>query len=159
MRQLKQETVVRIGLTLAVLLAGSALAPFVSRPVKAIGWELFATVYSPVLNVNETSGAPGSVFAFTGSAYPPNSTATVYVNGNPVGAVMTDAVGAASFFLNTIGAAPGQYNVTLEVDINASATQSIELVAGGTVVMPPPGATGETFFVNRIIFLPHIEKH
>jgi hypothetical protein len=69
MRQLKQETVVRIGVTL-VLLAGSALAPFVSQPVKAIGWELFAGVYSPVLNVNETSGAPGSVFAFTGSGLP-----------------------------------------------------------------------------------------
>lgn len=159
MSRLNQETVVRIVLTLAVLLAGVALVPFIDQPLKAIGWELFAGVYSPTLNVNETSGAPGSVFAFTGSGYPPNSVATVYVNGNPVGAVMTDPGGAASFLLNTIGAAPGQYNVTLEVDINASATQSIELVSGGTTVTPPPGSTGETFFINHVIFLPSIQKN
>jgi hypothetical protein len=84
--------------------------------------------------------------------------ATIYVNGSSVGAVMTDPAGAASFLLNTIGAAPDQYNVTLEVDINASATQSIELVSGGTVVTPPPGSTGDTFFINYVIFLPSIQK-
>ena len=155
---LKNETVTRIILTLAILLAGVALVPFIGQPLKAIGWELFAGVYSPVLDVNETSGAPGSIFAFTGSGYPPNNMATIYVNGNSVGAVMTDPAGAASFLLNTIGAAPDQYNVTLEVDINASATQSIELVSGGTVVTPPPGSTGDTFFINYVIFLPSIQK-
>ncbi len=158
MSRLKQEIVIRIALTLVVLLAGVALVPFIGQPMKAIGWELFAGVYSPVLDVNEPSGAPGSVFAFTGSGYPANSMATVYVNGNPVGAVMTDPAGAASFLLDTFGAAPDQYNVTLEVDINASATQSIELVADGTIVTPPPGSSGETFFINYIVFLPNIQK-
>jgi hypothetical protein len=156
MSRLNQERVVRIVVALAILLAGVTLVPFVSQPVKAIGWELFAGVYSPVLTVNATSGAPGSVFAFSGSGYPPNTLATVYVNGKAVGTVMTDGNGGAAFLLNTIGAAPGLYNVTLEVDINASATQSIELVAGGTVVTPPPGSPGPVFFVNDVVFLPLI---
>jgi hypothetical protein len=152
---LNQETVVRIVLTLAILLAGVALVPFISRPVKAIGWELFASVYTPSLDVNATSGAPGSVFAFTGSGYPPNSTAVVYVNGNAVGSVMTNGSGAAAFLLDTAGAEPGPYNVTLEVDINASATRNITLISGGTTVTPPPGATGPSFLVENVIFLPH----
>jgi len=159
MSQLKRETVVRIVLTLAVILAGVAMVPFIGQPQKAIGWELFSSVYSPVLDVNETSGAPGSMFAFTGSGYPPNSLATIYVNGRAVGTVLTDSSGVAPFLLNTFGVAPGQYNVTLEVDINASATQSIELVSDGTVVTPPPGSTGETFYINHIIFLPSIQQN
>jgi hypothetical protein len=155
MSRLNRETVVRIVLALAVLLAGVALIPFVGQPVKAIGWELFASVYTPSLNVNANSGAPGSVFAFTGSGYPPNSIATLYVNGNPVGSVLTDSGGAASFLLDTAGAEPGPYNVTLEVDINASATRNITLVAGGTVVTPPPSATGPTLLVENVIFMPH----
>ena len=159
MSQLKREIVARIALTLAVILVGVAMVPFVGRPQNAIGWELFSGVYSPVLDVNETSGAPGSVFAFTGSAYPPNSLATIYVNGRAVGTVITDSSGVAPFLLNTLGAAPGQYNVTLEVDINASATQSIELITNGPLVTPPPGSTGETFFSNHIIFLPNIQQN
>jgi hypothetical protein len=153
------ENVVRIVVALVILLAGVALFPFINQPVEAIGWELFAGVYSPVLAVNATSGAPGSVFAFSGSGYPPNSPATVYVNGRAVGAVMTNGSGGAAFLLNTAGAAPGQYNVTLEVDINASATQSIQLVAGGDVVTPPPGAPGETFFAGHVKFLPLIHAN
>ncbi len=159
MRQLKQETVIRIILTLVILLAGVTLIPFIERPLTAIGWELFAGVYSPILDVNETTGAPGSVFAFTGSNFPPNSLAAIYINGNPTGTVMTDAVGAASFLLNTTGAAPDQYNVTMEVDINASVTRGIELVAGGTTVTPPPDAAGDTVFITHIIFLPSIQKN
>ncbi|MCA9951412.1 MAG: hypothetical protein KDE48_17300 [Anaerolineales bacterium] len=159
MHQLKQETAIRFVLTLAILLAGVALIPFLGQPSKVIGWELFAGIYSPTLDVNATSGAPGSTFAFSGSDYPPDSLAAIYVNGNPVGTVLTDSSGAASFLLNTIGAAPNQYNVTLEVDINASATQNIELAADSVVVTPPPGFSAETFFINHVRFLPVIQKN
>jgi hypothetical protein len=57
--------------------------------------------------------------------------------------------------LNTIGAAPGQYNVTLEVDINASATQSIELVAGGTVVNATAGSARRNVLRQRHLPAPH----
>ncbi|MCA9932477.1 MAG: hypothetical protein KC415_01035 [Anaerolineales bacterium] len=157
MSEMKQEAIQRILLTLFILSAGLVLVPFVDMPAAAIGWELFAGVYTPVLEVNATTGAPGSVFYFTGSNYPPGSLATIYIDGRPVGTVTTDGSGAASFLVNTLGAASGAYNVTLETDINASATQSIDLVSGGLIVTPPPGATGTTVFVNGVIFLPIIQ--
>jgi hypothetical protein len=142
-----------------ILSAGLVMIPFIDMPLTAIGWELFAGVYTPVLDVNATTGAPGSVFYFTGSNYPPNSPATIYIDGSPVGMVTTDGSGAASFFVNTLGAAAGSYNVTMETNINASATQSVDLVAGGTAVTPPPGATGPTVFVNNVLFFPIIQTN
>ncbi len=158
MKSFSKEQIIRISLTLAILLSGAAMIPFVDLPVGAIGWETLAGVYAPDLVVNETSGAPGSTFAFTGSDYPPNSLASVYVNGEALGSVMTDAGGTATFKLNTVGAALGQYNVTLEVDINASATQSIELVESGSTVTPPDGFDGPTFFLGHAIFLPAVYR-
>ena len=154
MNGLKQQNVVRLVLMLAILLSGVAMTPFIDIPAEAISWELLAGVYEPSLDVNEDSGAPGSVFAFTGSDYPPLRQATVYVNGGQVGSVMTDASGMATFSLNTIGAPVGQYNVTLEVDINASATESIELKVEEQIVTPPPGFTGPAFSMQNRIYQP-----
>jgi len=154
MNGLKQQNGMRLVLMLAILLSGIAMTPFIDIPAEAINWELLAGVYEPSLDVNEDSGAPGSVFAFTGSDYPALSNATVYVNGDQVGNVMTDASGMAAFKLNTTGAAVGQYNVTLEVDINASATESIELKVGEQVVTPPPGFTGPAFSMQNRIYQP-----
>ena len=158
MSRMKHKSTHRILLTLLILAAGLVMIPFIDMPATAIGWELFAGVYTPVLDVNATTGAPGSVFFFTGSNYPPNSPATIYIDGRPAGMVTTDGSGAASFFVNTLGAASGSYNVTLEANINASATRSIDLVAGGQTVAPPPGATGPTAFINDVIFLPVIRS-
>jgi hypothetical protein len=159
MKQLKREPFVRSLLSLAILLSGIALIPFVGRPTSAIGWKLFAGIYTPELAVNETIGAPGSVFAFTGGNYPPLSQATIYVNGQARGAVTTDAAGQATFQINTAGAAPGQYSITMEVDINASATNGFELVEGGGIVSPPAGFTGPIIFVaGEDIYLPIIVK-
>lgn len=159
MSPLKRESLSRVMLTILILSAGLVMVPFIDMPLTAIGWELFAGVYTPVLDVNETAGAPGSVFYFTGSNYPPNSPATIYVNGSPVGMVTTDGSGAASFFVNTLGAAAGSYNVTMEANINASATQSIELVSGGMAVTPPPGSIGTTVFINNVLFLPIVQTN
>ena len=141
----KKENITQLVLTLMILLAGGVMVAFVDIPAEAISWELLAGAYEPSLDVDEDSGAPGSIFAFTGIGYPPNSQAVVYVNGRPVGSLMTDAGGMATFTLNTTGAAEGEYNVTLEVDINASATESIELRAGEPTVTPPPGFEGPNF--------------
>lgn len=145
-------------LTLAILLSGVALIPFVGIPAEAISWENLAGVYAPELSVNANSGAPGSVFAFTGSGYPANEVATVFVDGQALGTVLTDGSGMARFKLNTAGVPLGQYNVTLEVDVNASATQSITLVADGAQVLPPPGFEGPTFNLGQLIYLPIISK-
>lgn len=157
MKQLNREKVIRLALTLMVLLSGLALIPFVDQPVTAIGWKLFAGIYTPVLAVNETAGAPGSVFAFTGTNYPPNSLATIYINGQGRGTVMTNPAGAASFHVNTLGAAIGRYDVTLEVGINASATNGFDLDDGEPLVTPPPG-DGPVVFVQNVVFLPAVQK-
>lgn len=156
MKSLNKEQIIRLALTLVILLSGAAMIPFVDLPVGAIGWESLTGVYEPDLSVNETSGAPGSTFAFTGSDYPPNSLASIFVNGEAKGSVMTGAGGIATFKLNTAGAAPGTYNVTLEVDINATATESIELVESGPTANPPVGFEGPTFFLDfpNPVFLP-----
>lgn len=156
MNSWNKENITRLALTLSILLSGLALLPFIDIPVEAITWELLAGVYEPALDVDEDSGAPGSIFAFTGSDYPPLSSAAIYVNGEAAGSVMTDAGGLATFKLDTCGASLGQYNVTMEVDINASATESIELKAGEPVVTPPPGFSGPTFRLQTCIYLPAI---
>ncbi len=155
----KVENTGRLVLTLLILLSGLAMIPFVDIPVEAISWELLAGVYEPSLGVNENSGAPGSVFAFTGSDYPANREATIYVNGREIGRVMTDAGGMATFALDTTGSPVGQYNVTLEVDVNASATESIELIAGEPKVTPPPGFGGPGFSLRALIYLPAIQRN
>jgi len=159
MKQQKMESLIRSLLSLAILLSGIALIPFIGRPTNAIGWKLFAGIYTPELVAHETIGAPGSVFAFTGGNYPPLSPAIIYINGQARGAVTTDAAGQATFQINTTGAALGQYSVTMEVDINASATNGFELVEGGGVVNPPAGFTGPIIFVaGEDIYLPVIVK-
>jgi hypothetical protein len=150
----KNEKVTRLALMLVILLSGVALIPFIDLPVEAINWEMLAGAYEPSLDVDEDSGAPGSIFAFTGSGYPPLSTAFIYVDGGKVGWVMTDANGMATFTLNTTGAALGTYNVTLEVDANISATETIELTADDPIVMPPPNFVGPEFSLLPKSFLP-----
>ena len=151
-----QEKVTRLALTLLILLAGLAMIPFIDIPVEAITWELLAGVYEPKLNVHENKGAPGSVFAFTGSDYPPLSNAAIYVNGRQVGSTLTNAGGTATFTLNTAGAAVGQYNVTMEINVNASATESIELKAGEPIATPPPNFVGPEFSLRPQTYLPVI---
>lgn len=156
MNSWNKEKVTRLTLTLVILLSGLAVIPFIDIPVEAITWELLAGVYEPKLDVDEDSGAPGSVFAFTGSDYPPLSNAGIYVDGRQVGSVLTNAGGIATFTIDTIGAALGTYNVTMEVDINASATESFELKSGEPVVTPPPGFVGPSFSMQNRITLPAI---
>ena len=159
MKNIRSETLVRGGIVLAILLAGLAMIPFVDLPATALGWELFAGVYSPKLEVNEKVGAPGSIFTFTGSDYPPNSRAVIYANGLPIGAVNTDGSGKAAFLLDTKGAAVGVYNITMEVDVNASATESIELIASEPLVPPPSDFPGPTIVLTKVIYMPTIGKN
>ncbi len=158
MEHLNRSNVVRLLLTLGILLSGLALLPFVKLQAAPIDWTRLAGVYTPELAVNEPEGAPGSVFAFTGTNYPPNSVAAVYVNGVWLGTVMTDGDGVGRFMLDTAGAAIGGYAVTMEVDINASAHQTVALVSDGQVVTPPDGFPGPVFNTPGVIYLPAITR-
>ena len=158
MSRSNREAIIRSLLVLAILLFGVAMVPFVDWPLKAIGWKMFAGVYSPVLDINAPTGAPSSYFTFTGNGYPPNATATVYVNAESKGTVTTDASGLAEFAICTVGAPPGQYSVTMEVNINASATQSFELVKNGDSVPLPPGFTGSILCATYGLLFPVVAR-
>lgn len=159
MQRFSRDQLIRLSLTAAILFSGLAMIPFVDLPAQAaITWQSLAGVYEPDLTVNEPVGMPGSIFAFTGSDYPTNTLATVYVDGEPLGTVMIDGNGVGTFMINTAGAAIGQYNVTLEVDINASATTGIDLVDNGPMVTPPPDFEGPVFNLAHLLYLPVIRK-
>lgn len=154
MRKWNREQIVRLAIVFGILLSGAAMIPFADLPAAAIGWESLAGVYEPQLSANETMGAAGSRFAFTGTNYPSNTAATVYLDGDPLGQIDVAADGTAAFILDTAGAVHRQYNVTLEVDVNASATQGIELVEDAPIVDPPSGFQGTTIETGHPTFLP-----
>lgn len=153
-----RETIGRTLLMLVVLFSGVAMVPYIDMPKTALTWELFAGIYTPNLTSPETQGGPGSFFEFNGTNYPPNSSAMVYVNGRSVGSLTTDATGSGSFLIGTSCALPGTYNVTMEVNINASATQTYQLIAGNPAVPPPGGFVGPTFAAGTCSFLPIVAQ-
>lgn len=151
-----RELMSRVLIAALILMSGLALVPYIDLPQTTLGWEQFAGIYAPELVVEPEIGRPGSVFTGTGSNYPANSLATIYLDGTPLGTVMTDDNGAATFYINTLGASPGLYNVTLEVDVNASATDNFELTADGPFTPLPPNPAGSIFYLGEVIRLPFI---
>lgn len=155
---LTRDNLTRLAVAGLILLSGVAMAPFIELPRQKLDWTLFAGVYEPELVVDQPSGAPGSVFTFTGSNYPLDALATVYADGEALGTLTTDSNGGAQFLLATQGALPGHYDITLEVDINASATVSIHLDESEPVLPPPAGFDGPTFAVGHPLFLPFVTR-
>ncbi|VAW30902.1 hypothetical protein MNBD_CHLOROFLEXI01-1820 [hydrothermal vent metagenome] len=153
MKHFSQRAVVRTVFALVILLAGIAMVPYIDRPVAALEWRMMAGVYAPELIVHEAEGAPGSAFAFTGSGFPANNIATVFANGRFLGRVRTDGDGSAQFIVQSpAGEVSGQFDITMEVDMNASATQSFVLSQSAPLVMPPTGFTGPVFNVRNRFF-------
>jgi hypothetical protein len=153
MKQFSQRTIVRTVVALVILLAGIAMVPYVDRPAAALEWRMMAGVYAPELSVHATEGAPGSAFAFTGSGFPAHSVAILFVNGRYLGRVLTDGQGAAQFIVQSPASsmAIGQYDITMEVDMNASATQGFSLRHDAPLVTPPDGFAGPVFgFGHRL---------
>jgi len=91
------------------------------RP-QASGFDLGVDEFWPTLTANYTSGKPGSFFTLAGSNFPPNSIATIVINGT----MLTDtlAVGGSGsfvFLLDTSQADVGRYFVTATVNPSATA--------------------------------------
>ena len=147
MKQLSLRTLLRVLFALSILLAGVAMVPYVERPVAALEWRMLAGVYTPELSVHASEGAPGSQFAFTGAGFPAHKPATLFVNGRYLGRVMTDAKGMAQFVVQspTSYRVLGHYDITLEVDMNASATQGFTLSSNAPLVWAPDGFVGHVF--------------
>ena len=142
----------------AVLLSdGRVLFPGGSD-LSANSVELYAL--SPILNINYSSGAPSSFFTLTGERFPPDSTATIQVNGRTLGQVATDAEGRFTFLLSTTDSDEGTYFVTVTVNpiatvrfiLNSSEpTRSQE--GSGTVFDVPSGIA-----FTQFVFLPVVSR-
>jgi hypothetical protein len=91
------------------------------------------------VNISFPTGKPGSFLTVSGSQFPPNSTATITVNGRVLGTVPTDASGGIVFVLDTTGADLGHYSVT--VSVNPSASSSFTLLADAPLRTAQGGAT------------------
>ena len=159
MSQELKEAVSRLLVTVFVLLLGIFLLPYVGNVRAAINWELFGSAYTPDLSVDQNTGAPGSLFAFTGSGYQPNRLAVVFVNGQVVGGVMTDGNGLATFIIDATDTPEGELTVVMETDANVSAFKSITIDSTEPVVNPPGGFSGPTFgTTGENVFLPFVQR-
>jgi CSLREA domain-containing protein len=84
----------------------------------------------PSISANYMTGAPGSHFTFTAADFPPNSPATISVNGHFLTTVNTNASGEAAFVLHTgANMLPGFYNVSFAVNPSASVTIKLDPTA------------------------------
>ena len=105
-----------IGLVL-LSLSGLLFLPFTNLQAEELTWQMFAGVYMPNLDIEENKGAPGSAFVFYASDYPPNTPATIYLNGNPIGIVQIDGDGQTEFVIQTQASDPlGDYEAVLASD-------------------------------------------
>jgi hypothetical protein len=84
------------------------------------------------LTLNYSDGAPGSFFSLTGSNFPLTATATIAVNGVVIGSVPTDGLGSFVCRLDTTGATPGLYKVTVTARPSRAIAYFV-LEADGTV--------------------------
>lgn len=153
----KQTLFSRGALALLILLSGLAFVPFTGLSGEDLDWQLYAGVYQANLDVDEDRGSPGSAFLFTGTGYPANALAIVYVDGVPVSVVWTDGNGETQFLIQTRpDDPPREYFVTLATDDNTSDTENIELDASEPTHAPPPDYDGFTSGLQAGLQLPFI---
>ena len=85
-------------------------------PDEAGRWDSFAAAPAPDLEIDYTSGAPGSYFNVTGSGFPPDGTASIVANDHLLGQLPVDSSGQISFTLTTDEAAEGTYHLRVAVN-------------------------------------------
>ena len=145
MRKNSWQLLGRVLVALFIMASGSVLVANADRSEEPLDWRAFASAYDPNLDVNHNDGASGSIFAFTGVGYPANSVATVYVNGNEIGHVLTNSNGVLAFMMDSAGAPQARYFITAAVDNNASDTKDFDVDNGEPMWPAPPGFPGPTF--------------
>lgn len=96
----------------------------------------------PTLEVNHTSGKPGSKFTFTARNYPPNSQGSVAGNGQQIGSITIGNDGTKEFILDTTDASPGSYTVKVTVDTGTGVAATYE--ASVTLQLVEDGELRET---------------
>ncbi|MCI0397438.1 MAG: calcium-binding protein [Chloroflexi bacterium] len=113
--------------------------------------DIFIRTRPPIsLTLNYPSGAPGSFFTLTGGNFPFSATATIAVNGVPLGSLPTDGSGAFTALLNTAGATPGLYRVAATV-LPSREIATLALDPNG--VVHPQEGNGPIFLVPPFTFV------
>jgi len=117
------------------------------------------SICNTVLMINYQSGASGSYFTITGTNFPSNDTASIYVNGNLLGNVPTQLDGSFTFILSTDNADEGTYFVTATVNPSATtsfvidANEPVRIKEGSDPVLDVPAGISfiETIFLPVIV--------
>jgi peptide/nickel transport system substrate-binding protein len=94
------------------------LQRYAAFPDPADKWDGFAHDTTPAaLDLNFTTGAPGSAFNVSGSNLPINRVVTIYLNNQPVGTSFTGETGTFTVTLLTdVDASEGYYLITVQVN-------------------------------------------
>ena len=108
------------------------------------------------LEINHTTGAPGSFFELTGAGFPIQSNASISINGQHIGTIPVEENGAFTFSLSTPNADAGRYFVTASVNPAATVSFLIETTAtvhpkaGEPTIFEVPAGLG----FSHTIFIP-----
>ncbi len=110
---------------------------------------------APYLTPNVTEGKNGSVFALVGANFPPTARGEILINGKSVyDALVIDQSGQLRFFVDSRGAEPGKYLVTVKVgerkgsgwiQVRADGVRRVQEGGGLTVAIPPHSAQYPVF--------------
>ena len=118
----------------------------------------------PSLTVNYPYGQPGSFFTITGWNFPPNTQATLSINGQVITmSLAVNPTGSFILFLDTSGADAGAYVVSASVD--ASSASASFILDEGAPLRPQEGG-GQTFAVpagiaivfDTFVYLPFVRR-
>jgi len=116
---------------------------------------------TPSLTINYADGKPASFFTLTGTNFPPNSTATVAVNGSTLTDTLTvDSLGSFVFLLDTSQADAGRYFVTATASPSAITALTLDPNAplrpqegSGPILIVPSGIAFTEF-----VYLPLVQR-
>jgi alpha-tubulin suppressor-like RCC1 family protein len=114
------------------------------------------------ITLNYQVGMPGSIFTLTGWNFPPLSQATLSINNQVITTALSiNETGSFIYFLDTTGADPGGYLVTVSVNPFAQIMFCLENTAplhtqegGGTKFAVPPGIAVD----YKFLYLPMIVR-
>ncbi len=120
-------------------------------------WDTFAAPSVPVLELNHSSGAPGSYFNLSGTGFPADSEVFIMANNAIVSSMQVDSSGAISFTLGTIQAKPGDYHLRLTANPSAGVLMTLDM---GQPTWPREGELPVIFLVQPLtIHIPIINKN
>ena len=133
---------------LLILFSGLLMLPLTGLSAEELNWKAFANSYNADLDIvsNRDKGFPGSAFHYVATGYPPNTIASIEIDGRTRGAVMTDSNGRADFLIQTDGSDPlGRYYVSVFTDANFYASEDFRLRDDKPLQPAPAGWNGHVF--------------